>query len=189
MANALPASVRSDSAGPTLTWCWRKRRLIAPRRRATNVRSHLLTLSARTEPALCPLDRAVRATHRKSGSGSALPIFATRPMSAALILAHRLAVDGCQCGSHGGKTAGSLDRASRARGLRVVFVETSIVQRSRFCSPARAHNMSAWAERLYETSPTFARALDRCDAALREYLGPSLLDVLYPPDGAVLSNR
>ncbi len=38
--------------------------------------------------------------------------------------------------------------------------------------------------RLYETSPTFARALDRCDAVLRDRLGRSLPDVLYPPDGA-----
>ncbi len=38
--------------------------------------------------------------------------------------------------------------------------------------------------RLYETSPTFARALNRCNVALRDRLDRSLLEVLYPSDGA-----
>ncbi|MDH3601079.1 MAG: type I polyketide synthase, partial [Candidatus Tectomicrobia bacterium] len=33
---------------------------------------------------------------------------------------------------------------------------------------------------LYDTQSTFREALDRCDAILRPYLEPSLLDVLYP---------
>jgi malonyl CoA-acyl carrier protein transacylase len=37
---------------------------------------------------------------------------------------------------------------------------------------------------LYETSPTFRRALDRCDEILRPLLEQSLLSVLYPEDGA-----
>lgn len=33
---------------------------------------------------------------------------------------------------------------------------------------------------LYETQPTFRAVLDRCDAILREELGRSLLELLYP---------
>jgi iturin family lipopeptide synthetase A len=36
---------------------------------------------------------------------------------------------------------------------------------------------------LYQSSPTFARALDRCDAILRPKLGRSLLEVIYPAEG------
>ncbi|MFN8441273.1 MAG: beta-ketoacyl synthase N-terminal-like domain-containing protein [Caldilineaceae bacterium] len=34
--------------------------------------------------------------------------------------------------------------------------------------------------KLYETQPTFRQTLDRCDEILREYLGGSILSVLYP---------
>ena len=37
--------------------------------------------------------------------------------------------------------------------------------------------------RLYETSPTFARALNRCDTALCNHLDRSILEVLYPHAG------
>src|SRR5205085_8631731 len=36
---------------------------------------------------------------------------------------------------------------------------------------------------LYNTQPTFRRALDRCDELLRPYLGRSLLALLYPDPG------
>ena len=37
---------------------------------------------------------------------------------------------------------------------------------------------------LYDTFPTFRQVLDRCDEAVRPYLGESLLEVLYPRSGA-----
>ncbi len=37
---------------------------------------------------------------------------------------------------------------------------------------------------LYHTQPTFQAALNQCDAGLRTHLDMSLLDVLFPPDGA-----
>jgi acyl transferase domain-containing protein/acyl-CoA synthetase (AMP-forming)/AMP-acid ligase II/acyl carrier protein len=40
------------------------------------------------------------------------------------------------------------------------------------------------ARRLYETQPTFRRALDRCDEILRAYLERPLLSVIYPAAGA-----
>lgn len=36
---------------------------------------------------------------------------------------------------------------------------------------------------LYDTQPTFQKALDRCDELLRPYVGQSLLSVLYPDPG------
>jgi myxalamid-type polyketide synthase MxaB len=37
---------------------------------------------------------------------------------------------------------------------------------------------------LFDTQPSFRRALEQCDALLREDLDVSLLDILYPPEGA-----
>ncbi len=42
---------------------------------------------------------------------------------------------------------------------------------------------------LYETQPTFRRALDECDALLKPHLERSLLSVLYPAEGETLADR
>ncbi len=143
MANALPASVRSDSAGLTHTLCWRKRRLVSPKRSSNERPLHLLTLSARTEPALSTLIEQY-ARCLEVGEPVVLADLCHTANVGRAHLAHRLALTGNDAEAMAGKLRES--RSGKASpGVVGGSCEGPNVQRSPFCSQGRVHNMSVWA--------------------------------------------
>jgi acyl transferase domain-containing protein/NADPH:quinone reductase-like Zn-dependent oxidoreductase/ubiquinone/menaquinone biosynthesis C-methylase UbiE/acyl carrier protein len=155
---------------------------IVPPKTSSNERPlHLLTLSARTEPALSTLVELYTQRMEVEEEVVVADLCHTANVGRAH-LAHRLALTGADVEamterlqeSRSGKPSpgivgGYCEAADRPK---IAFLFTG--QGSQYVGMGRC---------LYETSPTFARALNRCDAAMRNYLSRSLLDVLYPADG------
>ncbi|MBV8587066.1 MAG: type I polyketide synthase, partial [Verrucomicrobia bacterium] len=142
---------------------------------------HLLTISARTEPALRTLTekyaQCVEDANQQDLAGLCHTANAGRSH-----FAHRLAVV-------------SVDSKETAEKLRVSLLDSAspaVVRGSwdgidrpkiAFLFTGQGSQYVGMGRQLYETSPTFARALDRCEAVLRPCLGRSLLDILYAPAG------
>jgi acyl transferase domain-containing protein/acyl carrier protein len=142
---------------------------------------HLLTLSARTEPALAALIERYL-LRIETGASVALGDLCHTANVGRAHLAHRLALT----------AADSEEMAAKLRDTRsgkpspgVVrgYCETTDRPKIAFLFTGQGSQYVGMGRRLYETSPTFARALNRCDAVLRDRLGRSLVDVLYPRDG------
>ncbi len=143
---------------------------------------HLLTLSARTEPALSILiDQYTRRI--EAAEQAILPDLCHTANVGRAHLAHRLALTGSNAEAMAGKLRESLSGSSPPGVLRGCL---DLVDRPKiaFLFTGQGSQYLGMGRRLYETSPTFAQALNRCDTALRDRLGRSLLDVLYPSDGA-----
>jgi acyl transferase domain-containing protein/NADPH:quinone reductase-like Zn-dependent oxidoreductase/acyl carrier protein len=143
---------------------------------------HLLTVSTRTEPALGVLmeryAQRIEATEQNS-----IADFCYTANSGRAHLAHRVAVTGCDGQSIAGKLRDALTgkiAPGFIRGDGAVVEQPKIT----FLFTGQGSQYVGMGRRLYQTSPTFAQALDRCDAILRERSGRPLLDVLYPPDGS-----
>ena len=140
---------------------------------------HVLAMSAKDDDAL----KQLAADYGGVLSAEAIPLTADVCFSANAGRAHfphRLAVIGATADAirselhqfvSGGRTArvvtGELFEAKRPP---IAFLFTG--QGSQYAGMAR---------RLYETSPTFRRALDRCDAILKPLLSHPLLEVLFAP--------
>ena len=58
-----------------------------------------------------------------------------------------------------------------------------------FLFPGHGSQYAAMGRELYDTQPTFRRALDRCDAIARDDLGRSLVSILFDPEGEALIHR
>jgi acyl transferase domain-containing protein/NADPH:quinone reductase-like Zn-dependent oxidoreductase/NAD(P)-dependent dehydrogenase (short-subunit alcohol dehydrogenase family)/acyl carrier protein len=143
---------------------------------------HLLTLSARTVPALRALIE--RYAHRIE-AGKQIPIadFCYTANTGRAHLAHRVAVTGTDAEAVANKLRDALTGKAPpgfARGAR----ETTDRPKIAFLFTGQGSQYVGMGRQLYQTSPTFAQALDRCDAILRDRLGCSLLNVLYPADGS-----
>lgn len=141
---------------------------------------HLLTLRAKSREALRDLaGRFSRYLEANPGLSAADVCFSAN--TGRSLFAHRLAVNGVS----GGEIQKQLDtfvaRASeedgegspvRGKAPKVVFLFTG--QGSQYVGMGRL---------LYQTQPTFRRALDRCAEILRPSLAKPLLSVLYPEEG------
>jgi acyl transferase domain-containing protein/NADPH:quinone reductase-like Zn-dependent oxidoreductase/SAM-dependent methyltransferase/short-subunit dehydrogenase/acyl carrier protein len=141
---------------------------------------HLLTISARTEPALFTLvDRYVRCI--EFGERIVPADFCHTANVGRAHLAHRLALTGADAAGIAGKLrdVGS-DNPSRSA-VRGCF-EATDSPKIAFLFTGQGSQHVGMGRRLYETSPTFARALNRCDTALLDRLNRSILEVLYPAD-------
>jgi acyl transferase domain-containing protein/NADPH:quinone reductase-like Zn-dependent oxidoreductase/NAD(P)-dependent dehydrogenase (short-subunit alcohol dehydrogenase family)/acyl carrier protein len=139
---------------------------------------HLLTISARTEPALRTLVEryAERIEPASSAEFSDLCYTSNTGRSH---FQHRLAVMGTD-----GQTAAGLLRASLSSSAAPDIVRGSWdgIDRPKiaFLFTGQGSQYPGMGKQLYETSPTFARALDRCAVVLRPHLDRSLLDLLFP---------
>ncbi|MCB9457865.1 MAG: polyketide synthase dehydratase domain-containing protein [Anaerolineaceae bacterium] len=141
--------------------------------------SHILTLSARTEPALQQL--AERYRDALAGqTPDALPDVCFTANAGRAHLTHRLALvadtlpemKDTLSAYLRGETSGNMVTGQTGPRLGAAFLFTG--QGSQHVDMGRA---------LYETQPTFRQALDRCDEILQPLLGQSLLAVLYPEPG------
>jgi acyl transferase domain-containing protein len=141
---------------------------------------HLLTLSARTEPALLTLIERY-AQHLEFGE----PIHVADLCHTANVgrahLMHRLALTGSDTETMAGKLRDGRSKKP-AQGLVRGCYEATDRPKIAFLFTGQGSQYVGMGRRLYETSPAFARALNRCDAALRKSLGRSILEVLYPAD-------
>ena len=143
---------------------------------------HLLTLSARTEPALSTLVERY-AQRMDSGEQVVLADFCHTANVGRAHLAYRLALTGADAETMAGKLRESRS-GNPSPGIVRGCCEATDRPKIAFLFTGQGSQYIGMGRRLYETSPTFARALNRCDAALRNRLNPSLLDILYPRDGA-----
>jgi acyl transferase domain-containing protein/NADPH:quinone reductase-like Zn-dependent oxidoreductase/NAD(P)-dependent dehydrogenase (short-subunit alcohol dehydrogenase family)/SAM-dependent methyltransferase/acyl carrier protein len=143
---------------------------------------HLLTLSARTEPALHTLIERY-AQRMETGEQVALADLCHTANAGRAHLVHRLAVTGPDAESMAGKLRQSLSSKIPPGVVRGCWEGTDRPKIA-FLFTGQGSQYVGMGRRLYETSPTFARALERCDTALRDCLGRSLLEVLYPSNGA-----
>ena len=141
---------------------------------------HLLTVSARTEPALRKLIESYSRRIEKV-PGSIVDVCHTANVGRAHLV-HRLAITGATAEAILEKLRQCL-AAQTPPGVARACWEGTHRPKVAFLFTGQGSQYVDMGKRLYETSPTFARALDRCDAALRERLGRSLLEVIYPSSG------
>jgi acyl transferase domain-containing protein/NADPH:quinone reductase-like Zn-dependent oxidoreductase/acyl carrier protein len=146
---------------------------------------HLLTLSARTEPAL---SASIERYLRRIETGE--PIVVADLCHTANVgrahLAYRLALTGADTGALGIKLRETRPEKS-IHGVVRGSGEVTDRPKIAFLFTGQGSQYVGMCRRLYETSPTFAKALDRCDTALRNHLRTSLLEVLFPTDPTISS--
>jgi acyl transferase domain-containing protein/NADPH:quinone reductase-like Zn-dependent oxidoreductase/SAM-dependent methyltransferase/acyl carrier protein len=155
---------------------------VAPLKTSTRERPlHLLTLSARTEAALNALIEQYAGRMESDESVGLADVCHTANVGRTQ-LAHRFALTVADTVTAAGKLRES---RSGQQVPGVVRGNCDEIEHPKiaFLFTGQGSQYAGMGRRLYETSPTFASALDRCDAALRLPLGRSLLDVLYPRDG------
>ena len=156
--------------------------IVSPKRSSIDRPLHLLTLSARTEPALFTLiERYAR--HIDSGGQVHLADFCHTANVGRAHLAHRLALTGADAETMVGKLR-EIRSTKPTSGVVHGCYEGTDRPKIAFLFTGQGSQYVDMGRRLYETSPTFAHALNRCDSALRKSLGRSIVEVLYPPTGA-----
>ena len=143
---------------------------------------HLLTLSARTEPALSILIERYALRIETDEQVVLADLCHTANVGRAH-LGHRLALTGADAEAMAGKLRESRSDKPSSDVVRGCCEGTGRPKIA-FLFTGQGSQYVGMGRRLYETSPTFAHALNRCDAALRNRLDRSLLEVLYPRDGA-----
>ena len=138
---------------------------------------HVLSLSAQSEDALRELARRY-AEHLPLHDEQALPDVCFTANAGRARFRHRLALTR--------ETREQLARAlqayadgERADGLRQAHVPGRRRSRTAFLFTGQGAQYRGMGRELYETQPSFRRALDRCDEILRSALERPLLSVLY----------
>jgi acyl transferase domain-containing protein/SAM-dependent methyltransferase len=155
---------------------------------ATKRPIHLLALAAKSEKALNELVRQFSSRLENGGAEPLADICFTANAGRAHF-AYRVAVLGENTGQ---VRDGLCAFASRAPATNVVAGE--IVDMSlppvAFLFTGQGSQYVGMGRELYETSPTFQRAMDRCDEILRPYLQKPLITVLYSgtDDGSLLDD-
>src|SRR5581483_8579174 len=141
---------------------------------------HVLALSAKDEPALDEL--AARYAAHLAGDEAIADVCYTANAGRSHF-AHRLAVSGADAREIASRLANTREESPAVhRGA----VTSAVAPPIAWLFPGQGAQAAGMGRGLYETQPTFRRALERCDAALRGELARPLLDVLYGADGGLI---
>lgn len=139
---------------------------------------HVLTLSARGDQALRALARQYQERLTEKDAPELADVCFTANTGRSH-WTHRLAVVG---GSHA-EVVARLDtflQGKSGTGLHHAELQRLARPRIIFLFPGQGAQFPGMGRQLYETSPVFREALERCEALLRPHLDVPLLSVLYP---------
>ncbi len=142
---------------------------------------HLLTLSAKTEPALVQL---INRYQNYLAANPSLP-FGDICFTANTGRRHfpnRLSVVASSCAEAGKKLA-ALSIGQDATDIFPGQVKGTSQPKIAFLFTDQGSQYVEMGRQLYETASVFRQTLDQCDRILQPYLGESLLKVLYPKQG------
>ena len=142
---------------------------------------HVLTLSAKSEPALRELS-ARYATYILDHPQISLSNICYTANTGRSHFTHRQAVV-AETREQLVKQLQAFAASERVSGLYYGQVQPGKSPRLAFLFTGQGAQVARMGHELYLTQPTFRAALERCDRELRQYLDQPLLSVLYPEDG------
>jgi acyl transferase domain-containing protein len=145
---------------------------------------HLLTLSAKSEPALQEL-AARFSTHLREHPTASLADICFTANTGRAHFSHRLAVVAKSVTQTSGQLA-DFTSGQQAADLLSGYVESGGQPRVAFLFTGQGSQYPQMGRELFETQPTFRRILQECDELLRPYLEHSLLSVLYGEESSLL---
>jgi acyl transferase domain-containing protein/acyl-CoA synthetase (AMP-forming)/AMP-acid ligase II/NAD(P)-dependent dehydrogenase (short-subunit alcohol dehydrogenase family)/acyl carrier protein len=147
---------------------------------------HLLTVTARTEPALKELAQRYRDSIRSLDSKHTAD-FCFTANAGRTPFVHRLALTG----RNGEELAQQLD--AWLSGQKIASVSQGVVNQTApkvaFLFTGQGSQYAGMGRKLYQTCPPFRATLDRCDKILRRVLGESLLAILHGSDSGGRLNQ
>jgi acyl transferase domain-containing protein/NADPH:quinone reductase-like Zn-dependent oxidoreductase/nucleoside-diphosphate-sugar epimerase len=142
---------------------------------------HLATITARTETALrAAIERADK--HLELEPGLSFADFCFTRNAGRSHFEHRVSVV-CATAAEAREKLGAYLAGGKPPGVVTSRVSAKMRPRIAFLFSGQGSQYADMGRRLYETSPTFAKALDRCQELLRPHLERPLLSVLFPGDG------
>ena len=155
---------------------------VEPKQAETERPFHLLALSAKTETALKELSGRYE-KHLEAHPGDALADVCFTANAGRSHFEHRLAMAG-QSSRQMQEQLGAFLRGEQP--VSVIRGRAKATQRPKvvFLFTGQGSQYVGMGRELYETQPTFCKALDRCDELLRPHLEEPLLSVLYPQSGS-----
>jgi acyl transferase domain-containing protein/acyl carrier protein len=142
---------------------------------------HLLALSAKSAPGLKELAHRFE-THLRAHSAESLADVCFSANTGRTHFAHRLAATANSPAQLREQLTAFIG-GREASGLQSKHVQSKNAPRVVFLFTGQGSQYPGMGKQLYETEPTFRKALDRCAEILRPYLERSLLSVLFPEPG------
>ena len=143
---------------------------------------HLLTLSARSEQALLALTRRYQTQLSQTRDLPSVADICYTANTGRTHFPYRLAIGaGSTLQLRERLAAFSAGKANA--GMQSGHALPQTEARIAFLFTGQGSQYTGMARLLYETQPTFRRAIDRCDEILRAYLEQPLLSVIYPENG------
>ena len=144
--------------------------------------AHVLTLSARSEPALRAL-AARHAEHMAANPDETLADVCWTANTTRSALPHRLALV-ASSEAQARERLATFAATGEADGSTCGQVKGNAAPRVAFLFTGQGAQYAGMAKQLYATCPTFGSELDRCAELLRPHLERPLLDVLFTADSA-----
>ncbi|AFZ22409.1 polyketide synthase family protein [Cylindrospermum stagnale PCC 7417] len=142
---------------------------------------HILVISAKTSVALKQLVE-LYLQHLSNHPEQALTDICFTANTGRLHLHHRLSIVGASAEEIKGKLA-AFHQNEEAVGFSSGEINNSEPAKIAFLFTGQGSQYVEMGRQLYETQPTFRKALERCNEILQPYLEKSLLEVIYPRPG------
>ncbi|MGZ9234664.1 MAG: beta-ketoacyl synthase N-terminal-like domain-containing protein, partial [Anaerolineales bacterium] len=140
--------------------------------------AHLLTLSAKSEPALKQL-AARFAQHLTSHPSQSLADVSFTANTGRAQFPHRLAIV-AESNEEARKALTAFSSDHEAAGLTAGQIQEADQDKLAFLFTGQGSQYVGMGRQLYETEPAFRQALNQCDELLRPYLHRSILEIIYP---------
>ena len=144
---------------------------------------HVLTLSARSEQALQTLARRYQTQLSQTRDVPAIADICYTANTGRTHFPYRLAISAGSTLQLRERLA-TFSAGKTNAGMQSGHVPPQAEHKIAFLFTGQGSQYTGMARQLYETQPTFRRAIDKCDEILRSYLEKPLLSVMYPEAGA-----